>query len=349
MTKLIRNILFILLAAAIGTGAVVGIIYLSKSLNPSDPGDIGGTTTRHTIAAISNEGDVFYDGGTYAMPAAMTIVAEAPKAGSYSPKGEVTLTATVSNEYIKGLFDFTCYFVDESDSWAKGKDAGDYISITPVSHNQAKVALLAAFGSPIEIKAQLINTDSYATCRVDYLQRIESHKLGLVGSDVSDSLGLELNVTFGIGTVKGDLNYNSGSISILDAFQDAVKSYLSFDIAFKSLVLNKSEIQTGTHESGYFNFEVDAPGYAAFILDFNNYDKQHKEAIYYAWYTAWNTTFSKSPYGYNTLLDIDVTYSYLENRVGSVIESAYVDGYISGEYYGAEISPDIELNPGITF
>lgn len=341
-SKIVAACIVLLLAAAITV-----ICIFSPSWFGKGKGDNGDNTGAQVIA-ISDEGDKLYAGGTYTMPKAMTIVAAAPKSGDFAPSGEITISATVDNEYINGLFNFECEFPADSPEWANDKEASDYISLTPVSPNQVKVKLLAPFGAPIEIKATLMNTDSCATCRVDYLQRIEKYSLGTTGNDFGDDIGIEYyNLTYGIGTVRGDIEFVSGWITIRDNFEAAVKSYLNFDVKFKSYSLNKSQDKITIRENSG-EFEVENMGYSAFIVDFDNFDERHKEAIYYAWHTAFISEYTGYGY-YNTLIDVYIDYSYHGVSAGSISESEYIGGFISGSSYADGLSPDVNLDGGITF
>lgn len=90
---------------------------------------------------------------------------------------EITLTATVYPEsvYNKKL-DWSVEFVEPSSSWATGKTAADYVSVTPTEDggNVAIVECLAAFGEQIAVKVtSRDNPNSAATCTVDYVRKVD--------------------------------------------------------------------------------------------------------------------------------------------------------------------------------
>lgn len=90
---------------------------------------------------------------------------------------EITLTATVYPEsvYNKKL-DWSVEFVNASSSWATGKTAADYVSVTPTEDggNVAIVECLAAFGEQIAVKVtSRDNPNSAATCTVDYVRKVD--------------------------------------------------------------------------------------------------------------------------------------------------------------------------------
>lgn len=344
MRKLFKALFIILLAVAIVAGIVVGAIYLDKSLNPSEPDD--GGKNRYAIAAISDEGEKLYAGGTYSMPKAMTIVAEAPKSGEYAPDGEFIITASVSNEYINGIFDFTYDFINGADGWANGKVASDYISVTPVSANQAKVSLLAAFGTPIQIKAQLAGSDSFATCRVDYLQRITTTgTIEIGGTDFSDEASIDVKFDYGIGTIKGDWELTGAYIALDWDFIESFKSYLKFDPIVGALGLSSLDITTTESDNNWVDFIFGTWEYSMFVKDFNSYSEQQKNAVYYAWWTAYK---DYGIHNSNILIDVDLNYSYKGVHVSSFSDSDRPGGWLTGELYG-DISPDVEFNSDVTF
>lgn len=78
-------------------------------------------------------------------------------------------------------------WVDPNDTFAKGKNAASYLSVSPVEEYSltATVSCFAPFGSQIVITvASVENPDATATCTVDYMRRLESLslKVGASGS-----------------------------------------------------------------------------------------------------------------------------------------------------------------------
>lgn len=349
MFKILKWILSAALIVAIAIGVVAGIMYLTKEINPSEPDD---DPESFAIAAISDEGEKLYAGGTYSMPKAMTIIADAPKPGEYSPEGVITITATVDNSYINGIFDFTYYFIGSSNeysSWSEGKNAGDYISVRAVSSNSAKVTLLAPFGAPIEIKAQLIGTDSTATCRVDYMQRIiNADKIEIGGTDFGDEANIDVIFNYGIGTVKGDWELTGAYIALDWDFIDSLESYLKFNPIIGALGLSSLDIISTNSDDYCAEFIFGTWEYSMFIKDFKYYSEQQKNAVYYAWYAAYKDFYFPHLLSSNLLIDIDLNYTYQGVYVSSFHDSDRPGGCLSGEYYG-DISPDVEFNGNVTF
>lgn len=299
------------------------------------------------VIAISNTGEAMLAGGTYAMPAGMTFVAAAPRGSAFAPEGEFTITATVDNEYINGVFDFECYFPEGSPEWANGKNAEEYIAVTPVSATTAKVKLLAEFGAPIEIKATLLNTQSSATCRVDYLFRPD----WIVNGAFSDILGKDFNSEFtilvpcgsAISTVMGFIELEHLQIALNESFINSFKSYLKFDVTLKTAEVEMDSCLYDGVDNYKINYTLD---YSHFIEGFNELDEKHQEAIYYAWYAAYN---SDEGYSISTArFSISVNYMYEGRVISNFAQDTSIPGKgrlsISGREKGEGLSPDVELN-----
>lgn len=135
-------------------------------------------------------------------------------------------------------------------------------------------------------------------------------------------------------------------------FKQSVADYLVFEInftsyAFVNLSGSVSEISGNTVVS--CEPEDSTYKWSWFITGFDNYDEGHKNAIYYAWYHAMLDRGENK--GIFTL-DFELTASYNGRYFGGVVESDYVTYppcYLSGEQYGAELSPTLSLNKNMEF
>lgn len=366
----------LLVAAIIAIICICNYSLLKKGDSDTDPDQTGGSKQ---VIAISDVGEKLYDGGTYAMPKAMTIVAEAPVESNYAPDGEFTITATTDNEYINGNFDFTCYFMDDSDDWTDGKEASECIEITPISAASAKVKLLAPFGAPIEIKAQLIGSASSATCRVDYLKKYEliktyfSEVKGSYDNDYGSpdrftnlpldfgDYGKLITATWyrhGSGTVMSKLIIRDCTLRLKSEFVESFKSYLKFDITVKDLNVQATADSYNYRDFGDdlsyqiegYEFVFETLEYSMFIENFNSFNEHQKQAIYYAWYAAFTNL--------DTANNIEMQINHIQLLyLDTVINEAYQVNHdnligraaISGARYGENAVPDVELNGGITF
>ncbi len=94
-----------------------------------------------------------------------------------SPLAETayTLTATLMpDDALDKSVDWTIAFKNSESNWAKGKTVTDYVTITPTADGAltAVVENIKEFGEQIVVKAiSRDNTNAYATCNIEYLQR----------------------------------------------------------------------------------------------------------------------------------------------------------------------------------
>lgn len=98
-----------------------------------------------------------------------------------------TLTASVYPEDAAGTLDWSAAFTNAGSAWATGKKVADYVTVMPSSNGglTAVVENKAAFGEQITVKVtSSYNSEVYATCSVEYLQRTESYDVSLKGPDV---------------------------------------------------------------------------------------------------------------------------------------------------------------------
>ena len=361
-TQQIAAIAQMVMAIVMAIVVLMGVAYLiiaafvQKEWDPAKwVFSSGNNDKTASLLAITADGEEMHAGGEYAMPAAFTIVTAPPSSSPFADKGEFTLVASLSNKYINGSFEFNCYFSDDANAWATGTNASDYISVTPVegSSDKATIKLLDGFGAPIEIKATLKGSDKSATCRVDYLQRIYFNTSDLFSSgDFGDGNYVEVGIIYDIGTVKGDeCKVAYCNFMIEENFISKFKSYLKFDVTVKPYAYS-SDAVVEFGDTWLKVKEPDSPEweYSMFIEGFNDFDEQHKNAIYYAWHTAYRAE-SKESYRYtNLLLDIGLRYIYSGKHVQYLTESDLrIDGPLTGYNYAEDISPDVELNGNITF
>lgn len=120
------------------------------------------------------------------MPKAMSFSAPKLLSDSGEPVAQtssVTLTATVepSNATYQAV-DWSVSFVNQSSTWASGKTASDYVTVTPTSDGAltATVECLSAFGEQINVTVtSRDNADASATCVCDYLKPVEDINITL--------------------------------------------------------------------------------------------------------------------------------------------------------------------------
>lgn len=119
--------------------------------------------------------------------AAMKLASSEYEAYGVSAQAETayTLTATITPaDAANKKVDWTIAFKNASSTWATGKKVTDYATVTPSADGAltAVVENVAAFGEQIIVKAtSRDNTEAYATCTVEYLQRTTGYTLTLDG------------------------------------------------------------------------------------------------------------------------------------------------------------------------
>lgn len=119
--------------------------------------------------------------------AAMKLASSEYEAYGVSEQAETayTLTATITPaDAANKKVDWTIAFKNASSTWATGKKVTDYATVTPSADGAltAVVENVAAFGEQIIVKAtSRDNTEAYATCTVEYLQRTTGYTLTLDG------------------------------------------------------------------------------------------------------------------------------------------------------------------------
>ena len=125
-------------------------------------------------AVIDDKGNMMVSGTTYAMPARMVFATTAAEVSNTSEG--ITLTATISPETADNkAVDWSVAFVNQSSSWAKGKNVADYVTVMPSSDGAltATVNCLKAFGEQIKITVtSRVNPEAKAECTLDYARRI---------------------------------------------------------------------------------------------------------------------------------------------------------------------------------
>lgn len=338
------------LSLGLGTGA--------PAWNPKDWGKAGSTAdggdptpTARTLA-ISSDGSEIKNGCKYSMGRSavngITYLSETNNNQTYVPDGEIYVTAELANEYINGAFDYSVKFANENAEWAVGKVADYYVSVEAVAGNSsmAKLRYLAPFSEQIILTATLRGTDSSDSCTIDCVKVVTSFQLYYGSNDFDDGNSFDIDVGLGTGTVDGDFNFSSGSIKLKDDFISAFKSYLKFDVTVKIANFTAADV---TDIGTYYAVCGDIR-YSMFIEGFDNYDEAHKEAIYYAWYTAYESMNYNPNANGNLFVSADFNYCYNGVKVKLYADSDVFAGCnINGSCYGYGIAPNVQLNKNYVF
>lgn len=356
--KLIAAIALLLAVAYVITSLALGMQW--NPLKWVKGKDVDTTQTEQDkteVIAISSEGQKFLTSNAYAMPRAMSFV---QKQSTYSKSKEFNVTATLSNQYINGKFDWSVSFVNPASAWATGKVAEYYVQANPTSGGSATATIkyISSFSEPIQVTATLRGSDKSDSCQIDCLKQMEMTSCWLDTVDFGDRIegGCELESDTD-GTVKADYQVWYARFELDLSFIDAVKSYLKFDIdlhgyGFEAEIGGLSiEEQTDNRlQLGFYQSDK-VVGYADFIENFEAFDDEHKEAVYYAWYHATLDLKAAGVRGIQFELGVK---GYVYN-IETMLSAGNQDGgigdysYLPGEKYGKDIQPSVTLNQNVIF
>ena len=200
--KLLASILALSLVATAGMSVAACVAFKDKPASET-------TQTQPSNDQVTDENGNALTETVNAMPARMTF----RNARAISGEGEyegVTIQATIkpdnaTNKNVSWSVDF----VNPNSDWAKGKDVGDYVAITPQSEgsNIATVECLQPFGEQIKITVtSLSNPNAKAESTVDFARRIVSvpfdvrcfeENYNLLNQDFSmDALYLDVGISW---------------------------------------------------------------------------------------------------------------------------------------------------------
>lgn len=351
--KVIAAIALLLAVAYVITSLALGMQWNPLKWVKGDDVTGGQTEPNKTeIVAVSSDGKKLLSANSYAMPRAMSFV---QNQSMYSKSKEFTVTATLSNQYINGKFDWSVSFVNPASAWATGKVAEYHVQATPTSDGSAtaKIKYIASFSEPITVTATLRGSDKSDSCRIDCLKQMDMVNCWLDTADFGDRIegGCELESTAD-GTVKADYQVYYANFELNNDFIEAVKNYLKFDIEIHSFSfaseigeLSIEEETDNRLQLGFYGLER-VVKYSDFIENFDAFDQEHKDAVYYAWYHAMIDN--------NGGVQFEFGVKGYVYEVETVLTSGTEDGggfisYLLGERYGKDIQPNVTLNQNVIF
>ncbi len=298
----------------------------TRDMDGAAGGAIGGATTGGTTSGGTTSGDIDNDVSTE------------------TSSGEITLVASLKNSYIKNAdFNFTYSFENSNSAWANGKQVANYIGMqqsydSEIQGGQVRLRLKEAFVEPIIVKATLEGSDAFATCKVIYLQRTDIDTVSLGGSDATDEANIECAVSYGTGTVKGDVTLKSAMLTLDGSFIDKVKNYLNFDVTFKAYKFDSTSKVEASDK--YITVTDGTLQYSMFISGFDSLTQSQKDAVYYAWDKAYTAYGSNN----NIYIDIALDFGYKGNVIYTTDKMDELGGAFSGYLYASELTHDVILD-----
>ncbi len=291
---------------------------------------------------MDDAGNEMNSAETYDMPSAILFYSTAtPDTAASLNLAPPTVTVTASHN-----FELNNVEVDWATEYPSGANASDTVTVTPTKDGSLTATLQCRkqFEHPITLKVTLrSNPTKTATCKIDYVKRVESFtSFSLSGTDFEDSSGFSCTPIFGAGTVKGNLRVKQISYKLIDGFKTAVQNNLKFTIRFKDYTTGNFALN-----DTYYSYEGEPWAYSMFIESFDTYDQAHKNAIYFAWYTAYFEDFEGKS---NVYFDYDIELLYNGKVIDNFQESDYMgtgENYLNGDCYGYDASPDLTLNGNV--
>lgn len=333
-----------MLGASYGTGYAI-----TRELNPVEwfkDKDENGQANNEKIIAYTSDGKPMRSGGSYVMPRGVTFMSQ-QKSTEYAPTGEFNVTATLSNDYVNGAFDWTVTYTDTA---VETTAPEYYLQVESISATEAKVKYIAPFDNQIVLTATLRGTNKTDNCTIDCIKSVELANTAPTPcfSDFEDGYELEQAVIFNKGTLAGDFFNGEIMVTLESDFIEAVKKYLKFDLDIIATHVEKD--MTGMLERPENPYIIVSSNklidYSMFIENFNDYDTAHKEAIYYAWYQAC-TNYGRSN---NAQISFKISYGYGGNII-TLLDSNEELCEISGGNHGSSITPEgnVNINTNVIF
>jgi len=344
MTKSKIYTVIMIIACVLIVGLVAGLIVTAVKKNK----DSGATDTTASTNGVVYDGDgnAMDSGEVYEMPASMVFSA------TYSAElaSQLDLSDMYVNVSVSHNFPYNNVKVDWSAEYMDGTDCSEVITITPESDgsNTAKIQCNAVFNKQVVVTAAVRDdSGSKITCVLDYVKNITGlTDYGMTGTDFDDPAGVDFYATLSDGTITPDICLDYVKFNLKDDFQTAVQSHLTFDVEFLTASLNDiaGDILSGDGETLVTCETEGTYSWSWFIKDFDSLDDDHKKAVYYAWYHAWEDMSDK-----NLIMTVDtsVTAKYSGKSLSNVTESEYIGSgylYLSGEQYGYALKPSLTFN-----
>lgn len=153
-----------------------------------------------------------------------------------------TITATINpDDATNKAVDWSVEFKNPSSSWANGKNATEYVTVTPQSDGSltATIECKKAFGEQIIVKCTSREVaDIYATATADYAKKITSFDIklmkgeeeaeGLFWTQSGENYTVKVNPVYSDYTIDEDFTFNY-SLKLLDEFVTGVQNQVFID------------------------------------------------------------------------------------------------------------------------
>ena len=286
-------------------------------------------------------------------------VNDMPVAMAFYSAYPVEIASTMDDPVIKVTclhnFKYNNVMVDWSVEYKNGLSAENVINVTPKDEGSvvANITCLSAFSEPITLKAtEQGNPENFATCQIDYIKRVESFtSFSLGATDYGDQQKISVGINFGKGTIEPTVDLEVCNYLIYSEFQAEVTKRLTFNIRFKNAFFNNVRLNK-SNGNEYTSAVLGQWDYSSFITDergisLDSFDTDHLNAIYYAWWHAWDNYKSELSNIQINSFRLSFKYNGKEIETFSGKSSADDERFTSkftGKLKGKDLSPNLTLN-----
>lgn len=230
--------------------------------------------------------------------------------------------------------DYALSWQDNSSEWATGKDVADYMTVTPTEDGAltATLSCSAAFSEPINLTVtSRSDPDVFDMVQLDYVMQPVWGNVKATFDDFGDTIGIEIPVDWGDGTVMGDVTVKAFHYYIRDDFVGSVNDMLS-DISIEVQPIGIAQVAMQYWSDGdIYYYDGSALQWSDIICNFDDFSDEEKSQIYAAWYTAYKDVLAHRTA--NCLFDVDIEYSYAGTYLSGFSESDII-AYLSGDADG---------------
>lgn len=269
---------------------------------------ISGSGAAETVQPIAYTSDgVIAGGGTYALPATMTLAAAEPE---YLPESRTfTLTAAFSLKYVSVSYSWSVAYADKQLS---GQQVTNYLRITPSPDGtSATVEYIQPFNRTIVITvtADVCGVKYTSDCKVDCLRPIipgAADDLLCQGFYMDSYAAIDTHIYYGTGTVNGEIEFKRLELSLKPEFKACVQNALSFPIEFRDYTGTSLPEPVRQYDGSLWFGDY---YYDLFTEGYDGYTEEQQEEIADAWYYGFFAAADGDPYYNNLNVEMELDYT----------------------------------------